>query len=233
MRQALRSRPDGSSIGPAPHQGPRTLTEAALDKLVADIVSGALPPETKLGIEQLKSRYAIGASPLREALARLIALGFATNESRRGFRVAAMSREDLEDITFTRRTVEAAALRRAIERGDEAWEAGIVESLARLQWEAGRFRRGVGTIEDVDAAHFGFHRSLLASCGSPRLLALQETLFHQASRYRYVMMKILMEESDFPRSHDALAEVVLSRNAEQSCDRIRLHLETLPKVCYR
>ncbi len=46
-----------------------TATEAALRKLKQDIMSGVLAPDSQLKMRELKSRYGIGASPMREALA--------------------------------------------------------------------------------------------------------------------------------------------------------------------
>lgn len=208
------------------------MTETASDQLVNDIVAGVFAPDEKLRIDHLKKRYKIGASPLREALARLIALGFVTTESRRGFRVAPMSVEDLRDITVCRQMVEVAALKRAIQFGDQNWEAGIVESLARLTWTANQFRDGKCFSTDVNNAHYNFHRSLISACRSPRLLLLQETLFNQASRYRHIMMKVLLAGPDFPKSHKRLAKVALDRETSEACSQLSRHLETLEKLVY-
>jgi DNA-binding GntR family transcriptional regulator len=116
-----------------PAQSAETLAQIAIERLIGDIVAGALKPDAKLRIEELKERYDMGASPLREALFRLASLGFVTNSTRRGFRVAPMSRSDLEDITLVRQTIEAAALRRAMVSGSDDWEVGIVAALAKAR----------------------------------------------------------------------------------------------------
>jgi GntR family transcriptional regulator, carbon starvation induced regulator len=207
----------------------QTFTETASDLLVNDIVAGVFVPDEKLRIEHLKERYSIGASPLREALARLIALGFVTNESRRGFRVAPMSLEDVRDITLSRRMVETTALRRSIEFGDSHWESSIVECLARLTWAGDQYRLGKSEYAPVDAAHYAFNRSLISACRSPRLLMLHDMLYNQASRYRHIMMKALLPGLRFQKSHKVLADLTLRREADDACAALSLHLEKLEK----
>ena len=116
-------------------------------------------------------RYDIGATPLREGLSRLISRGLIVGIGQRGFRVADVSREDLEDITRMRTVVEIEALRLAIAQGDDAWEAGILSALHQMRRHIERtgdeFREGA---PDFDRLHKGFHTSLLAACGSKRLL---------------------------------------------------------------
>src|SRR5262245_17954744 len=50
-----------------------TLADEVVDRLRADIVSGALKPSERLRFENLTSRYGVSVSPLREALSRLTA----------------------------------------------------------------------------------------------------------------------------------------------------------------
>ena len=52
-----------------------TLVELAITKLRQDILAGVFAPGSKLRVEELRSSYEIGASPLREALSRLVSNG--------------------------------------------------------------------------------------------------------------------------------------------------------------
>src|SRR5476649_1901170 len=64
------------------------LTQIAWQKLRDDIICGKLRPKTRLRIGKLRELYGIGASPLREALSRLVPDGFVVSLDRRGFIVA-------------------------------------------------------------------------------------------------------------------------------------------------
>ena len=62
---------------------------------------------------------------MREALSRLVADGLVQASDQRGFRVSPVSPADLADVTQTRIDIEGLALRRSIERGDQAWLTSV------------------------------------------------------------------------------------------------------------
>ena len=78
----------------------KTLVESSYNRLRSDIIAGKLAPGAKLRIEELREDYQIGASPLREALNRLAGEGFVTVEEQRGFKVAPVSLDDLQDLSL-------------------------------------------------------------------------------------------------------------------------------------
>ena len=77
---------------PAGEPAVRTQTDRVHRRLRADIIAGRLAPGTRLAMEQLKTAYGVGLSPLREALSRLSSQGLVEQLSQRGFRVAGVSR---------------------------------------------------------------------------------------------------------------------------------------------
>lgn len=187
-------------------------------------------PQQKLLMADLKKKYGMGASPLREGLAQLFSLGFVAFDRRRGFRVAPISKEDLEDITQVRQTLEAAALRRSIALGGDEWEVGIVTAYARLQRVVARCLDGGSDVE-VEASHKQFHTALIAGCQSPRLLELHSNFHDQASRYRHVMLEQAPSLDDFLEPHQQLMTVVLARKADEACAMLSDHMAiTLRKV---
>jgi DNA-binding GntR family transcriptional regulator len=210
-----------------------TLSERAAALIERDILSGAWEPEAKLAIPALAARYGIGATPLREGLSRLVPRGLIVALGQRGFRVASVSRSDLADITQVRILIESEALRRSIDHGGDEWEAGILASLHRLRRAAERdpdvIREGAA---EFDALHKVFHRSLLAACGSGRLLALHDDLYLQAYRYRRVMMRHFTDAAWFVAEHEDLADVVLARRAEEAVGKLSAHLSSTLAVVY-
>jgi DNA-binding GntR family transcriptional regulator len=97
------------------------LVEQAFERLRRDVLTGAFAAGSKLKVEELQATYGVSSSPLREALNRLAQEGLVRADERRGFRVAALSLDDLHDITQMRLMLEVHALREAIERGSDAW----------------------------------------------------------------------------------------------------------------
>ena len=89
----------------------RTLVEQAYASLRREILDGALEPGAKLRTEELRQRYGIGASTVRESLTRLLGEALVTAEGQRGFRVAPISLDDFSDLTNVRKMIETEALR--------------------------------------------------------------------------------------------------------------------------
>ena len=213
--------------------GTDTLSERAVGLVQRDILTGDLAPGTRLGIVDLAKRYDIGATPLREALSRLMSRGLIVGIGQRGFRVAEISRADLLDITQMRTVIEMEALQRSIANGDDAWEAGVLSALHRMRRHIERtgdaFHEGP---DAFDALHKGFHTSLLAACGSHRLLAAHADLYDQAYRYRRVMMRRMVGAAEFIASHQQLADCVLARDVVRSRDMLTAHLRATLDFVY-
>jgi DNA-binding GntR family transcriptional regulator len=210
-----------------------TLSERAANLLQRDILAGHLAPGARLGIVDLAQRYEIGATPLREGLSRLVSRGLIVAIGQRGFRVAAVSEEDLRDITRIRTVVEVEALRLAMTQGGDAWEAEVLAALHRLRRHVERMgaRFSEGS-EEFDALHKGFHTALLAACGSPRLLAAHGDLYDQAYRYRRVMMHRIEEAQEFVDSHRMLADRVLARDVAGAQAMLADHLASTLQIVY-
>jgi GntR family transcriptional regulator, carbon starvation induced regulator len=212
---------------------PDTLSERAASLLQRDILAGHLAPGARLGIVELAQRYDIGATPLREGLSRLVARGLIVAIGQRGFRVAAISRDDLADITRIRTVIEIEAVRLAMENGDDAWEAGIIAALHQLRRHIERsgklFSEGA---EDFDALHKNFHTAILQACGSPRLLAAHSDLYDQAYRYRRVMMRGFEDGRQFFDIHQMLADRVMARDIAGARAMLASHLESTLNFVY-
>ena len=110
-----------------------TLSERAAALIQRDILTGRLPPGSRLGIMDLAEGYGMGATPVREGLSRLVARQLVIALGQRGFRVAPVSEADLRDITCMRVVVEQQALSLSMKLGKDDWEAGIVAALHRMQ----------------------------------------------------------------------------------------------------
>ena len=210
-----------------------TLSERAAALVEADIVSGALAPGSRLAITDLAAHYGIGATPMREGLSRLLARGLIVAIGQRGFRVSAISRGDLEDITRLRVLIECEALRLSMAQGDGAWEGAIVAALHRLRRYVGQNGQGLreGSPE-FDALHKGFHTSLIAQCGSPRMIDAHSYLYDQAYRYRRIMMGTFEDSDDFVAEHRELADLVLAREGEAAKAKLIAHLTTTLALVY-
>lgn len=210
-----------------------TLANAAYRRLRSDIMVGALRPNERLRMHELRTRYDVGVAPLREALCRLQAEGLVSASDHRGFWVTPTSLEELRDLTRVRILVETTALREAIASGDDQWEAAIVAAFHRLARATEReLDTSEETLSEWEALHDDFHRALMGACGSPLLLRVQGFLSQLASRYR-VYRVIGRIRRDHFSEHKALMEAVLARDATRAAQLLAEHYENSAKLIAR
>jgi GntR family carbon starvation induced transcriptional regulator len=200
-----------------------TIATVVQKRLRADILGLTLKPGQTLRFETLRERYAVGLSPLREALMRLIAEGLVLLEDHRGFRVAPVSREHLLDLTMVRSVIEALAIKLSIEKGDEHWESFVMASFNILSKYPAKSGRELFD-PDYEKRHRTFHYSLYAACGSPILLGNLAQFDNQWTRYRLLSGRYMSRKRNISREHELLKTSVLSRNVEKSVRAIQQHI---------
>ena len=205
----------------------RTLAEGVYAQLRMDILHGRLRPGDRLRIEKLRDTYRVGATPLREALSRLSSFGLVIAEGQRGFRVAAVSVEDLLDVTRTRAWIETLALRLAIANGDRDWEADILAAAHRLGGHSPTPADGHGLDADWDRANRAFHTALVSACRSAHLMAFRELLYDLSDRYRRLSLRDGLVGRDLAAEHAGIMDAVMNRDADRAVGLVLDHfLET-------
>jgi GntR family transcriptional regulator, carbon starvation induced regulator len=185
-----------------------TASSRIYDTLRQDLLSGRFAAGEKVAISALKERYAVGLSPLREALNRLAAYGLLIQENQRGFRVPSLDRDELDDIAGMRRELEGMALERAIRRGDAEWESELLAAAHRLK----RADERPEEVDEWEALHARFHRTLVAPCGSVWLLRFIEQLHDQFDRYRRLAPEAPAIRRVLDAQHGELVELALKRD---------------------
>jgi DNA-binding GntR family transcriptional regulator len=208
---------------------PPSQADAAYDRLRAGILHGTLMPGARLRAAELQARFALGLTPIREALMRLTAEGLVVVESHRGARVAGISAEGFADLMATRREIEQLCLSASIARGDTGWEAEVVAALHLLS------RAPLAEAEGWERAHRRFHLALVAACGSPWKLRFWHSLADHAERYRKVRLVHYHEEQlprrddaalagEIQRNHARIAEAALARDVARATRLMDEHL---------
>ena len=185
---------------------------------------GALAPASRLRMEELKARFDVGFSPLREALSRLVGEGLVELEPNRGFRVTPLSHADLTDIAVTRSAVETTALRLSIEHGDEDWEAGVVAAMHLYRRRAEVAFDGGDQLAAWEVAHDALHAALIGACGSPRLLQMQRQLQDQHLRYRRLIVIPQVAGDAHVEEHERLVALALGRQVDAAVEQIHQHM---------
>jgi DNA-binding GntR family transcriptional regulator len=211
--------------------GAGTLASMISEHIRRDIASAVFLPGQRLAVASLRERYSVGASPIREALNRLSAEGVVTQEDQRGFRVPNIDAADLAELTRTRCLINEVTLRTAIERADETTDAAIVVAFHRLR-RLSPTRSGEKFAIDAEwmQAHRAFHSSLIASCGSRRLiefdasLALRAEQYVVLSGYHFASRSPRRKPPDVEAEHRAIMEAVLDRDTERAIELANAHI---------
>jgi len=203
-----------------------SLTERAYECIRQDVIFGRLDPGARLRLEDLRARYDLGGTPLREALSRLSAEGLIEATAQRGFRVADISVADLDDVASMRIRLECDALRESIAFGEDAWEAGVAGAHHTLAMTE---RRGLPLDEagfaQWEARNRAFHEALVAASRSRWTQRFRALVYDQHERYRRVsVLHVPHRVEDGAAEHAALKDAALARDAERACALTEAHI---------
>lgn len=205
----------------AQEQANATHSDRAYEWLKRDIILGVWPPDSRLAVKQISNHYEIGASPIREALARLAGEDLVRALGNRGFRVPPINLEDLWDVTNTRVLIETEALRESIAHGDENWEADVVAAHYRLEKLD---TQAAADFSEWEQRNQRFHAVLVAACPSRWLHRMRVILYEQHRRYRFLSTQYAPNRN-IAREHRALRMAALAGDADTAASVLQGHIE--------
>lgn len=209
---------------PAQRTSHMRATADFVEGLRAEIIAGHRPPNSRVQLEDLRQKFNISLSPIREGLSHLVAEGFLVAVGQRGYRVAPISIEEFLDLQAMRIDLELKALRNSITLGEEKWEIDLMSAFKLLQnFEDQRW--GADELASWEERHHRFHEALISACGSPLLMRFCRTLHQMSDRYRRVCLKTRDPDRDVIREHRALYEEAFARNADHACEILKKHIE--------
>jgi DNA-binding GntR family transcriptional regulator len=151
-----------------------TLAAHVLDRLRALLIEGGLSPGEKLSLRTVADRLDVSITPVREAVARLIADRALEVLPNSAVRVPVMFRQQFRELTVIRLAIEGFAAERAA-------HARTARDLAVMRRHDAAFRRQCGR-RPADAvaavrANAAFHFAVYAAAGLPMLLPIIEGLW--------------------------------------------------------
>jgi DNA-binding GntR family transcriptional regulator len=163
----------------------RSLREQVYDYLREQMAHGGLQPGEFLDLNDLAARLGVSRTPLREALLHLEAQDFITVLPRRGFRLNALTHDDIRHFYEIIGALEAAALRQV---GPSLGAADF----ARMRTLDATMRKAVAArqFDRYYDANLAFHDVYLGRCDNARLVAhanlLKQRLYDWPRRRRMV-----------------------------------------------
>lgn len=148
----------------------KPLVDQAVDQLRDMILSGEIPPRTRLLQEQVAAQLGVSRTPLREAIRVLVHEGLLTPVAGGGsVEVVELTDEDARDLYEVREVIDGLAARLCTARRTELPLDVLERDLEELRAAADP----VDTRRFLDA-HSRFHIELVRACGNKRLT---QTLF--------------------------------------------------------
>ncbi|WP_399677700.1 GntR family transcriptional regulator [Xenophilus sp.] len=211
--------------------GSRTLIEQTYATLRDAIIEGRLAPGSKLRIEHLRVAHQVGAGTLREALTRLVSDALVSAEGQRGFRVAPIAIEELEDITRLRVHIETEALRLSIRHGDAAWRNALTAAYEALSAEERPI--APGRRRQWEVLNLRFHEALLSGHASPWTLHVLRLLSRHSERYRSYAMGLPGSERDVHAEHREIYELAIAGLEARAALALEAHIWATPHVLLR
>lgn len=200
-----------------------TLAVQCFESMQNAIVEGAFIPGQKLKVEELKRKFGVGQSPIREALSRLVDSGLVEALDNKGFRVTEISEADIRDIYQTFFEIEMLALTRSMQFGDDVWQAKVVAALHHLGLIENK-------LEPVPYSvwverNYAFHLALIEGCRSPLLLKIRADVYRRFDRYCRISFNVSNTDLQVNHmEHKKLAEAVLKRDVKLTEKLMKHHL---------
>lgn len=202
-----------------------TAGELAFRLIRQDIIAGTLAPGQKLKLEQLKDRYAVSVSTLRETLSRLASENLVVAEGQRGFEVAPVSVGELENLGDLRLLLESHAVSLSFAAGDLDWEARIVAAHHKLSAIERRLLKG-DLQRTVDWVRYDweFHQALASACGSTVLMDALSSTFDRFLRYHLLAQSF--RGKPVTDDHRQLFELAMRRDVDGACAKLKHHVRS-------
>ena len=201
-----------------------------LARIRGDILSAHFKPSAKLHLKVLTARYGTSVAPVREALAVLSGAGLVVAESQRGFRVAPASLLEFIDVAMMRQKMEALALEKSVELGDELWIKSVSRAYDAFSGLATKAGSGEPITDAWELHHREFHFSLISHCGSPTLLNFCSQLHDRFDRYRRLVLPNSSYMAATAGDHENIRDAVIARDAPAAVLLIEDHIRAISDV---
>ncbi|WP_037255214.1 GntR family transcriptional regulator [Roseobacter sp. SK209-2-6] len=195
----------------------------ALRRMAADF---AFKPDQRINESALSEVLGASRTPLREALNRLVAEGFLTFQSNRGFFCRPLTPSYILDLYEARVAVECEALRLSCQRASEAEITALSAYLERMEPEY----ESATELEELLAMDESFHARLAQLSGNNELQRILRNLNGRIRYIRLIDLKRMREEADGRApgdisAHRRVLEALVKRDADTAVEALRNHIE--------
>lgn len=206
-------------LGPEGGEIPsRSLQDYVAGALARALFEGKLAPGQRIPVSRLADELEVSHIPVREALRAFEAEGHIVSISHRGFFVAELSLEDVEDIYRWRKVLEDEALRKGIPNLSDD-NIDFMEDLWKMMNKASR-AHDHGTFAEANRE---FHFVPFHQARSPRLVRFLNQLWDSNSRYHSVLLQAGEKIRLLQAQHRDLLAACRARAVEEAIEIMESH----------
>jgi DNA-binding GntR family transcriptional regulator len=182
------------------------------------IMTGHLRGGQQVNIDALARHLGTSPTPVRDALNVLRGEGFVRSEPRRGFRIAPLSEQDVEDMFLAQGVIAGELAKRATQMATEQ----LVSEIVRLQDSMGQAHVNSDD-EGMEQLNYEFHRVINRAASSPKLTWLLGMVVKSAPRTFYSAIAGWPEAS--LRDHGAIIESIKVKDPDAARQAMGAHIQ--------
>ena len=192
------------------------LKDLVMKLIYDDIISLKLPPRARLKVNQLASALGISRTPVVEAVAGLMEIGFVVSRpEQQGYFILELSLPDMISLYQVRNAIESEAAYLCAFHADDS-------TIRQLTSLADAFRDSV-TMKDIRGmkdTDMPFHRLIIDSCGNAYLQRSYAQILPYLTRYQASMLEFIGRANN--TNNPWLSNVKYNHTALVSAIRMRL-----------
>jgi len=201
------------------HPGGGTRVEFATGAIRNQILTGGLPANVRVHINETAAQLGMSPIPIREALRALASEGLLEAVPQRGYRVRPTSRADLEETYRLRLLLDPLATTLAVKNLTSA-------DLTRLDTTLSAFELATkaGDWQILRRHHRDLHFGLYQASQSGWLLRFISALWENSERYQWLAPRVRGLGPQRTREHERILETCRAGDAESAGWLMREHL---------
>lgn len=199
-----------------------SLPEFVYSELRKAILNGVFAPGQMLRQEEVATKMGVSRSPLREALPRLEAEGIVVLHPRRGYAVAELRPDQINEVFELRVLLESQIAQVAVKKRTEA-------DIARVYGIANQMRQIGESAKDEQALalwfdlNLSFHDALLTPAQMPHYMRSLATARGVIEAYIRTEVRLTGDLREAQEEHGQLAQAFVNGDSETFLGLIRTH----------
>ena len=201
----------------------RVLTDDVYDALMEALLDQELAPGSRINADQLRDRYGVSITPLREALARLESDGLVVKVPHRGYLVSpVLDTRGFEALYEMRLIVEPEAANRAALRATPAHVRELANTAARMHTAhtGGRYRE----FSEFARADAHFHQTIALASENEYIVETIDRLRSHLHLSRLYTSRGVLDAPEALEEHDAIVAAIEQGAADEARALMESHL---------